>query len=177
LPRRVMTPSYDRGSGRLGCDFRHAHDLQDQLEGRPYVSRPTRTRQGEGSFPCCPGGERVRWRRRVHRAALGPRYRTAVIVGFFLPPGGSGLDSSNPRDTSTFVRRRAASSVEPKSIAESNSRIRFHVADDACAPDACSSTAELISLRDVFSRGGGAIRVEPLDLLVRWRLRVSWGKL
>ena len=72
--------------------------------------------------------------------------------------------SSSTRDILDIWSDEAASSVEPEVEACTSSRMRSIACTTACAPEACSSTAELISCVISFRRVvARAIWDEPCD--------------
>src|SRR5580765_4952787 len=74
------------------------------------------------------------------------------------------IDPSKSRDIFDICSAEAASSVEPEVEFCTSSRIRSMALTTACAPDACSSTAELISCVSSFRRVvARAICDEPCD--------------
>src|SRR5258706_5931428 len=74
------------------------------------------------------------------------------------------IESSSPRDIFDIGSEEAASSVEPEVEDCTSSRMRSMACTTACAPDACSSTAELISCVISFNRVvARAICDEPCD--------------
>ncbi len=74
------------------------------------------------------------------------------------------MNSSRPRDIFDICSDDAASSVEPEVEDCTSSRIRSMALTTACAPEACSSTAELISWVISFSRVvARAIWDDPCD--------------
>ena len=62
------------------------------------------------------------------------------------------MDSRSPRDIFDICSAEAASSVEPEVDCCVSSRMRSMAFTTACAPEACSSTAELISWVISFRR-------------------------
>ena len=74
------------------------------------------------------------------------------------------MDDNRPRDIFDICSADAASSVEPEVEFCTSSRMRSIAFTTACAPEACSSTAELISWVISFSRVvARAICEEPCD--------------
>jgi hypothetical protein len=74
------------------------------------------------------------------------------------------MKSSRPRDIFDICSAEAASSVDPEVDCCTSSRMRSMAFTTACAPEACSSTAELISWVISFSRVvARAICEEPCD--------------
>ena len=74
------------------------------------------------------------------------------------------MDSRSPRDIFDICSAEAASSVEPEVDCCVSSRMRSMAFTTACAPEACSSTAELISCVISFSLVvARAIWDEPCD--------------
>src|SRR6266576_6760173 len=127
-------------------DLRHAHDFMQRSDGHA-VSLVSQLKPDNVQFAIHVGDNQLRTPAAACRALpLAPVFSSRrPIRRSICSSANRSMESSSPRDIFDICSAEAANSVEPEVVCCTSSRMRSMALTTACAPEACSSTAELIS--------------------------------